>query len=247
LFYLSSRNGADGLWSYRDGKTLEIWKGSEGVLLSPAGISVDGNSVAFALRRNGKQQMHVLAADGTQLRPLSDEVDVRGAASWSADGKWIVVAGSDHVGQGLFKLPVDGGSPVRIVSGQCLNPVWSPRGDLIAYSGTQVFTLTPLFAVHPDGAPAKLPELKTQRDGERARFLPDRTGLVYMVGSTVAGQDFWLLDLSTMRSRRLTHLSSADVMRTFDITPDGKRIIFDRLRENSSILLIDLAMNEPRP
>ena len=63
----------------------------------------------------------------------------------------------------------------------------------------------------------------------------------------MAGQDFWLLDLSTMHSRRLTHLSSADVMRTFDITPDGKRIVFDRLRENSNILLIDLAMNEPRP
>jgi serine/threonine protein kinase/WD40 repeat protein len=247
LFYLSSRNGADGLWSYRDGKSLEIWKGSEGVLLSPAGISVDGKNVVFALRRNGKQQMHVLAADGTQLRPLSGEVDVRGTASWSPDGKWIVVAGSDRVGQGLFKLPVDGGSPVRIATGQWLNPVWSPRGDLIVYSGTQVFTLTPLLAVHPDGTPAKLPEVKTQRDGERARFLPDGTGLVYMLGSTVAGQDFWLLDLSTMRSRRLTHLSSADVMRTFDITPDGKRIIFDRLRENSNILLIDLAMNEPRP
>jgi serine/threonine protein kinase/Tol biopolymer transport system component len=247
LFYLSSRNRADGLWSYRDGKTLEIWNGSEGVLLSPPGVSVDGKSVAFALRRNGKQQMHVLAADGTQLRPLSGEVDVRGTASWSPDAKWIVVAGSDHVGQGLFKLPVDGGSPVRIATGQCLNPVWSPRGDLIVYSGTQVFTLTPLLAVHPNGTPANLPELKTQRDGERARFLPDGTGLVYMLGSTVADQDFWLLDLSTMHSRRLTQLSSADVMRTFDITPDGKRIVFDRLRENSNILLIDLAMNEPRP
>jgi hypothetical protein len=28
-------------------------------------------------------------------------------------------------------------------------------------------------------------------------------------------------------------------MRTFDITPDGQRIIFDRLRENADIVLID--------
>jgi len=188
-----------------------------------------------------------METDGTRLRPLSNEVDVRGAASWSPDGKWIVVSGSDRAGAGLFKVPADGGTPVRIATGQFLDPVWSPRADLIVYSGTQVFTLTTLLAVHPDGTPAKLPEIKMQRDGERVRFLPDGTGLVYMVGSTVAGQDFWLLDLSTMRSRRLTHLSSADVMRTFDITPDGKRIIFDRLRENSNILLIDLAMNEPRP
>jgi hypothetical protein len=29
-------------------------------------------------------------------------------------------------------------------------------------------------------------------------------------------------------------------MRTFDITPDSKQIVFDRLRENSDIVLIDL-------
>ncbi len=240
LFYLSSRDGADGLWSYRDGQALEIWNGSEGALQSPPAVSADGKSVAFALARNGKQQMHVMAADGTRLQPLSREVDARGTASWSPDGKWIVTAGSDPNGEGLFKLPVDGGPPVRIAKGPFLDPVWSPRGDLIVYCGTQVFTLAPLLAVHPDGTPAKLPEIKVQRDGERARFLPDGSGLVYMLGSTLAGQDFWLLDLSTMRSRRLTRLSNPAVMRAFDITSDGTRIVFDRLRENSDILLIDL-------
>jgi hypothetical protein len=28
--------------------------------------------------------------------------------------------------------------------------------------------------------------------------------------------------------------------RTFDVTPDGKEITFDRLRDNSDIVLIDL-------
>jgi serine/threonine protein kinase len=247
LFYLSSRDGADGLWSYHDGQALEIWKGSEGALQSPPALSADGRSVSFALRRDGKQQMHVMAADGTRLHPLSSDVDVRGTASWSPDGEWIVAAGSDRDGAGLFKLPVDGGSPVRIATGPFLDPVWSPRGDLIVYCGTQVFTLTPLLAVHPDGTPAKLPEINVQREGERARFLPDGTGLVYMLGSTLAEQDFWLLDLSTMRSRRLTRLSNPAVMRTFDITPDGGRIVFDRLRENSDILLIDLATKQARP
>ena len=246
LFYLSSRDGADGLWSYRDGKALEIWKGSEGALQSPAAVSADGSSVAFALRRDGKQQMQVMATDGTRLRPLSSDVDVRGTASWSPDGKWIVVAGSDRNGPGIFKLPVDGGSPIRITTGPYLDPVWSPRGDLIVYSGPQLFTLAPLLAVHPDGTPAKLPEINVQREGERARFLPDGTGLVYMLGNTLAEQDFWLLDLGTMRSRRLTRLSSSAAMRTFDITPDGSRIVFDRLSEDSDIFLIDLATDQGR-
>jgi hypothetical protein len=185
LFYLSSRDGADGLWSYRDGKAQEIWQGSEGAVKSPAAVSADGSEVAFARRQNGKQEMQVVSADGTRLRPLSSEVDVRGAASWSPDGKWIVVTGSDRNGQGVFKLPIDGGSPVRIATGPFLDPVWSPRGDLIVYCGPQLFTLAPLLAVHPDGTPAKLPEIKVQREGERARFLPDGTGLVYMLGNTL--------------------------------------------------------------
>jgi serine/threonine protein kinase/Tol biopolymer transport system component len=247
LFYLSSRDGADGLWSYRDGQALEIWKGSDGALQSPPAVSSDGNNLAFTLKRNGKQQMHVMAADGTRLRPLSSNVDVRGTASWSPDGKWIVEAGTDGGGAGLFKLPADDGQPVRIASGPFLDPVWSPRGDLIVYGGTQVFTLMPLLAIHVDGTPAKLPEIQLQRDGERVRFLPDGSGLVYMLGNTSAGQDFWLLDLSTMGSRRLTRLSSPSAIRTFDVTSDGRRIVFDRLRENSDILLIDLAAKQARP
>jgi Tol biopolymer transport system component len=114
------------------------------------------------------------------------------------------------------------------------------------YCGTQVFTLTPLLAVHPDGTPAKLPEINVQREGERARFLPDGTGLVYMLGSTMAGQDFWLLDLSTGRSRQLTRLNNPAVMRTFDIT-DGGRIVFDRSLDDSDVLLVDLATKKARP
>jgi serine/threonine protein kinase/WD40 repeat protein len=246
LFYLSSRDGADGLWSYRDGRALEIWKGSEGAIQSPPSVSSDGSNVAFALTRNGKQQMHTIASDGTGLRPLSGEVDVRGTASWSPDSKWIVTGGSDRDGAGLFKFPADGGSPVRLATGPFLDPVWSPRGDLIVYGGTQVFTLMPLLGIHPDGTAAKLPEINVQRDGERARFLPDGSGLVYMLGTTTVGQDFWLLDLSTMHSRRLTRLSDPAAMRTFDITPDGKRIVFDRLRENADILIIDLATKQDR-
>ena len=81
-----------------------------------------------------------------------------------------------------------------------------------------------------------------RRDGERIRFLADGQSLIYMQGAARA-QDFWLLNLTTMQTRPLTHLARRDTMRTFDVMPDGKRIVFDRLRDNSDIVLIDL----PRP
>jgi Tol biopolymer transport system component len=195
--------------------------------------------VAIALRRDGRMVWHVLAADGTGLRALSSEVDARGSASWSPDGQSIVTGGSDGGEQGLFKLPVNGGAPVRLVSGPALDPVWSPSGDLIVYAGANVFTTVPLAAVRADGTAVKLPSIIVRREGERARFLPDGRGLVYMQNETPA-QNFWLLDLATMQSRQLTALSNPDAMRTFDITPDGRQIVFDRLHENSDIVLIDL-------
>jgi serine/threonine protein kinase len=243
LFYLSSRDGADGLWSYRDGRSGEIWKGSDGALLSPPAISPDGQTVAIALRRNQKLLWHVLAADGTQLHVLSGDIDSRGTASWSPDGKWIVSGGSDSQGAGLFKIPIDGGLPVRLRSGPALDPVWSPAGNLIVYSGANVFTNVPLAGVRPDGTSVELPAINVLREGERARFLPDGSALVYMQNET-PGQDFWLLDLATMKSRPLTHLNNSATMRAFDVTPDGKQIVFDRRKDNSDIVLIDLRGKE---
>ena len=239
LFYLSSRDGADGLWSYRDDRSAEIWKGSDGTLLSAPAVSADGRTLAIALRRNQKLIWHVLTADGTQLQALSGDVDSRGAASWSPDGKWIVSGGSDSQGPGLFKIPIDGSSPVRLHSGPALDPVWSPTGNLIVYCGANVFTKVPLLGLRSDGTPVELPAISVLRGGERARFLPDGSALVYMQNEAPA-QDFWILDLATMKSRPLTHLNASAAMRTFDVTPDGKRIVFDREKENSDIVLIDL-------
>jgi len=85
----------------------------------------------------------------------------------------------------------------------------------------------------------ELPGISVRRLGERARFLPDGKSLIYMQG-LLAAQDFWLLDLATMKSRPLTRLQNRATMRTFDITLDGKQIVFDRVRENSDVVLIDL-------
>jgi len=53
--------------------------------------------------------------------------------------------------------------------------------------------------------------------------------------------NFSLLDLTTKTTRPLTRFRNQGYdMQTFDITPDGKQIVFDRLRENSDIVLIDL-------
>lgn len=54
-------------------------------------------------------------------------------------------------------------------------------------------------------------------------------------------KNFWLIDLITGQQRQLTNFSREFLISDFDISPDGKEIIFSRLKENSNIVLIDLA------
>jgi serine/threonine protein kinase/Tol biopolymer transport system component len=239
LFYLSSHGTGNGLWRYRNGQALEIWKSSDGALFEPPAVSFDGSRVAVVLRRKGRLRLHIGTADGGDFQSIAESIDLRGAASWSPDGKWIVAGGDDAKGPGLFKIPVEGGAPARLATGPVVDPVWSPDGGLIVYAGVGFGNFPPLEAVTPDGAKVQLPAIAVRGGGERARFLPDGKGLVYMQG-TLVSQDFYLLDLASKKTRRLTRLNNSATMRTFDISPDGKRIVFDRLHENADIVLIDL-------
>jgi tricorn protease-like protein len=81
-----------------------------------------------------------------------------------------------------------------------------------------------------------MPPVRTRPGGYR--FLPNGTALVYL--RFIPSSDFWLVDLATQSPRQLTRLSTQGFIGTFDITPDGKEIVFDRLRENSDIVLIEI-------
>ncbi len=240
LFYLSSQGTGDGLWRVEDGKAVEIVKGSDEALFEPPAVSVDGRQLAVILRRDGKLRLHVLSADGGDLRSLAEPIDIRGSVDWSPDGQWIVAGGIDGRGPGLFKIPLDHSPPVRLIAGTARDPVWSSSGDLIVYTGANVSVDAPLLAIRADGTEVELPAIRVRVEGKRYRFLPNGLALVYAQGAFRA-QDFWLLDLPARKSRQLTRLNNSAVTQCFDVTADGKQIVFDRVRENANVVLIDLA------
>ena len=158
-------------------------------------------------------------------------------------------------------MAVQGGAPQSLVNKPSSNPVWSPDGSMIVYAEATVGRFQVIGAVRPDGAPHLLPAdtfhteltryfkslpstwtnpaIRTRMQGERVRFMPEGRRLIVMAGM-MPWQQFWMLDLTSGNVRQLTNLRPGFAMRTFDISPDGKNILFDRSRENSDIVLLEL-------
>ena len=240
LYFLSSTVGGNGLWKFENGQVQELWNGSVAALDEVPAVSLDGKTIAISFVRNGIHCLHTIDADGSNLRLLSDSVDIRGSFSFSPDGRWIVASGVVGERQGIYKVSTEDGHHELLKEEFAWDPIWSPKGDFIVYTGERISGFRALHMIRADGQEVNLPDTKVYVEGERYRFLPDGSGLVYMRG-WVTDTNFWLLNLTTMKPRRLTRLAKGPTMRTFDISPDGKTIVFDRMRIKTKIVLIELA------
>ena len=163
LFFLSAQGTGDRVWGFKE-EAFEITKGAEGHLVETPAPAPDGSRVAVVVKEAGRRHLAVMNQDGQGSQTLAVSLDVQGTPDWSPDGRWIAAAGRHEVGTGLFAIPVDGGTPRRLVSGLATDPAWSPSGDFIVYAGpfsggtaTARKPGAPLQAVRLDGTKHDLP------------------------------------------------------------------------------------------
>jgi Tol biopolymer transport system component len=240
IVFLSSKGGAQSLWKAQSNETVELWRGRDGGVMAPAAVSPDGLRICFPIRRQGRNTLYVMNADGTNVQPLAAELDVRDTPSWSPDGKFIAVTAYESDGSRVFKVPVDGGAPVRLLDDFSNWPVWSPDGSLILYAAPLQGPGYAVKAITPEQQPHPLPELIVSRGGDRYRFLPGGKQVVALFGGYLQ-QNFWMVDLVTGERRQLTDLKPGYSIGSFDVSPDGRQILFARVQQNSDVVLIDLA------
>jgi serine/threonine protein kinase/Tol biopolymer transport system component len=241
LLFLSSKGGGDGLWKLKEGAVTELWKGSDGGVVAAPAISPGGTQICFSSRQQSRSHLYLMSSDGTNVRRLTDAFDVRGAGSWSPDGKWIAVAANDGTGTYVYVVPVNGGSAVRLTDTASYNPLWSPDGFIVYSEPLQGSTFV-TKAITPDKVSVPIPDIRiSYLTPTPYRFAAGGNALIFLKEGVAVGGDlnFYMTDLKTGQERQLTNLEAGFVTRSFDLMPGGK-IIFDRLRERSDLVLIDL-------
>ena len=63
--------------------------------------------------------------------------------------------------------------------------------------------------------------------------------MLVLLRGEIQHKDLWLIDLETGAERQLTNLSSDFEIHDFDISPDGREVVLERVQEHSDIVLLD--------
>jgi serine/threonine protein kinase/Tol biopolymer transport system component len=240
IAYMSSGGGRQGIWKLASGVPTELWNDAAADRVGAPAIAPDGRRIAFTVEKHGTTQLYVIDSDGRNAKLVSSTLALRGDLAWTPDSQSIVGAIVRAGEPRLSRIHLNGGPPQPMATEYSINPVWSPDGKYLVYSGADVGMRFPLRASAPDGRPYGMAGLILTRGARRVAFAPDSGSLVILRGE-IAHKNFWLLNPQTGAERQLTDLPSSIAIGDFDVSPDGTEIIFDRVQDSSSIALIERA------
>jgi Tol biopolymer transport system component len=239
LLYISATGTNESIWKVADGAATELWSGPGARIFGGPAIGPNGLYVAFSVHQQDKTLLYVMQSDGTNVRLLTDSLRLQGAPAWAPDGQSITTAADDHGVPHLFRVPVDGRSPTPFVSEYSVDPAWSPDARYIVYSGPDIGTTFSVKAVTPEAAARALPTLSLTRGARHLTFLPGGRELLFLRGD-IQHKNLWAVDVKTGVERQLTNFAPDFDIRDFDVSPDGREVVLERVHEHSDVVLLDL-------
>ena len=215
---------------------------------------LENDKVIFAARACGPGEMVVVgrvledntpnlwrlnAATG-ELKQLTFAKDVE-KGSCTPDGKWVLYTeeqASGGIGH-LFKISIDGGTPVELAHGTNFSPVTSPDGKLIAYGRTdgQGASAKSKIVLQglDDGAISKEIELPATYSWHELGWTPDGRALTYVHSTTDGVENLYMQPLAGGPPVQLTHFNSEPALvAAYSWSQDGKKFAITRARSNDS-------------
>jgi tricorn protease len=158
IVFVSDKDGQSDIWraSRADAKKF-WWQNSEFKLdrltqdvdvESLLKYSPDGSKIAFVRSRG---DLWIMGPDGKDAKRVLAHWSAPDF-DWSPDGKWLVYSQSDsEFNQDIWVAPIDGSSKPFNLSKHPDNednPVWSPDGKIIAFTGRRVDTEVDIYFVY---------------------------------------------------------------------------------------------------
>jgi Tol biopolymer transport system component len=232
ILYKSVAGGVSSVWIADEdgGKSAQVT--GEGPGAWPV-VLPGGRSLLFV--RNGPALWQI-GIDGQNARLVKALPSVQYPVV-TPDGKWVFFVSTSTGSETLWKMPADGGEPVRVLNALATRPAISPDGTRIAFfyrerPGAQIS-----LAVMPvDGTQPTMTFPGVLSTGSIVRWTADGKALLH----TAAPKDrsnVWLQPIDGGPPRQVTHFADQTIF-SFDRSGDGKRLIIARGTLSRDAMLI---------
>jgi serine/threonine protein kinase/Tol biopolymer transport system component len=242
ILYASDASGSADIWEMTlDGSNQKQLTAGAGRNYAPS-VSRDGRYIVFHSNRSGVWQIWRMDRDGSNPKQLTFDNSDSNWPEVSPDGEWIIY---HHMNPGLtmtlWKISIDGGTPVQITDKISLRPTISPDGQWIAYwSFSDAPSQRVQIAVVPfaGGEPVKVFEpAQNAIAGWDAilKWTPDGRALTY-VDYHNNTQNIWKQPITGGRPTQLTDFKDNQIF-SFDWLRDGRLILSRGFRTNDAILI----------
>jgi len=208
----------------------------DGYCRTPA-LSPDRTRAAFSCWVNGKGQIYVVNADGSNPYNISHNAFCDIEPVWSPDAKRMVFISDRDGGWDLYVMDADGASQRQLTksSGQVRHPAWSPDGKHIAFVSDRDGDFN-LYVIGADGSGERL-LLDRAGNVYEPVWSPDGLKIACTAGIGGISRDMMVVDAKTGFSAYPLGLTYAvrggwqyKHIHSISWSPDGMRIVgvFDR-------------------
>jgi serine/threonine protein kinase/Tol biopolymer transport system component/tetratricopeptide (TPR) repeat protein len=200
----------------------------------------DGRYVLFHSNRSGKWQVWRMARDGSNPVRLTREDSNSNWPAVSPDGRWVIY---ERTGEGaltnLYKIPVEGGEPMRLTRQLSLRPAVSPDGRWIAHwykgegpNAPWQIALTPIEG----GPPERIFDVpQNEADGNSSiRWTGDSRAIIY-TDYRDGVTNLRLQPIEGGPARQITN-ATREVFYSFDLAPDGRLLLANGLVTSDVVL-----------
>jgi serine/threonine protein kinase/Tol biopolymer transport system component len=164
-------------------------------------------------------------------------------ASCTPDGKWVVYASIENAVH-IFKVSIDGGTPVELAHGAVSDPVVSPDGTVFAYrksEGQGATSKLKLVVQQLDEGTGHVQEIEMPATYNviHLGWTPDAHALTYVHNTTGNTTNVYMQPLAGGAPVQLTHFDSEPAyVAAYAWLRDGKKFAITRTRYNDTDVVL---------
>ena len=236
VVFAAVSGGISDLWIMKaDGTEARPLTSGGGLNVFPA-TSPDGKYIVFVSGRTGSPHIYRMNIDGGDLKQLTVEAGELSPAV-SPDSQWVIY--NSVADNNLWKVSIDGGTPVRLTQKLAGQPTVSPDGKLIACRYREevlkpfqlgiisLETGQTVKAIDFPPTTTATGGLHWSSDGKSVMYVDTRNGV----------SNIWSQPIDGSAAKQVTDFKSDQIF-TFSWSKDGKQLLLARGNVTNDVVMI---------